>query len=119
MGGQRDEREGASAEVRTPPMTESSSDHLASEEPHQVAAPVAPEERIVPLDVLRGVALLGILLMNIRFFAMIGAAYENPTAYGDLHGANYVVWYSTALLADAKFLAIFSMLFGAGMILMA
>jgi uncharacterized protein len=76
-------------------------------------------ERIVPLDVLRGVALLGILLMNVRFFAAIGAAYENPTAYGDLHGANYGVWYLTALLADSKFMAIFSMLFGAGVVLMA
>jgi uncharacterized protein len=81
--------------------------------------PVAPGERIAPLDVLRGVALLGILLMNIRFFSMIGAAYDNPTAYGDLHGANYLVWYATALLADTKFMAIFSMLFGAGMVLMA
>jgi uncharacterized protein len=81
--------------------------------------PVAPAERIAPLDVLRGVALLGILLMNIRDFSMIGAAYDNPTAYGDLHGANYLVWYATALLADSKFMAIFSMLFGAGMVLMA
>jgi uncharacterized protein len=83
------------------------------------APPVTPSERIVPLDVLRGVALLGILLMNIRYFSMIGAAYDNPTAYGDLHGANYAVWYVTALLADTKFMAIFSMLFGAGIVLMA
>jgi uncharacterized protein len=50
--------------------------------------PVDDSERIVPVDVLRGVALLGILLMNIQSFSMIGAAYANPTAYGDLHGAN-------------------------------
>src|SRR5262249_14518006 len=87
--------------------------------PSPPAAPVAPGERVVPIDVLRGVALLGILLMNIREFSMIGAAYENPTAYGDLHGANYAVWYVTSLLADTKFLAIFSLLFGAGMVLMA
>jgi uncharacterized protein len=80
---------------------------------------VAAPERIVPLDVLRGVALLGILLMNIRAFSMVWAAYDNPTAYGDLHGANYAVWYVTALVADTKFMAIFSMLFGAGMVLMA
>jgi uncharacterized protein len=81
--------------------------------------PVPTRDRIVPLDVLRGFALLGILLMNIRAFAMIGAAYDNPAAHLDLRGANYAVWYATALLADSKFMAIFSMLFGAGMVLMA
>src|ERR1700680_2499535 len=80
--------------------------------------PVDDYERIVPLDVLRGVALLGILLMNIQSFSMIGAAYDNPTAYGDLHGANWWVWLLCRLLADQKFMTIFSMLFGAGILLM-
>jgi uncharacterized protein len=80
---------------------------------------VAPAERVVPLDVLRGAALLGILTMNIRFFADVTAVYENPTAHGDLRGANYLAWYLPALLADTKFMAIFSMLFGAGIVLMA
>src|SRR5207244_3310682 len=62
--------------------------------------------------------LLGILTMNVQLYAMIGAAYENPTAYGDLTGVNYWVWYLAALLADAKFMTIFSMLFGAGIVLM-
>ena len=43
-------------------------------------APVSERERIVSLDVLRGVALLGILVMNIQAFSMIHAAYLNPTA---------------------------------------
>jgi uncharacterized protein len=71
----------------------------------------------MPLDILRGFALLGILVMNIQYMAMVGAAYENPTAYGDLGGANYAVWYLGALLVDLKFMAIFSMLFGAGLVL--
>lgn len=71
------------------------------------------------IDVLRGFALLGILVMNIQSFAMIGAAYFNPTAYGDLNGGNYLVWVSGRLLADQKFMSIFSMLFGAGIVLMA
>lgn len=82
------------------------------------AGPVTAKERIVSLDVLRGVALLGILPMNIQAFSMISAAYGNPTAYGDLHGANYWVWYFCHLLADEKFMTIFSMLFGAGIFLM-
>ena len=43
-----------------------------------------PGQRIVSLDVLRGFAVLGILIMNIQTFSMIGAAYINPTAFGDL-----------------------------------
>ena len=83
-----------------------------------VARPVAEKERIVNIDVLRGFALLGILPMNIQYFSMIGAAYLNPTAYGDLHGANYLVWLLSHVLADEKFMTIFSMLFGAGILLM-
>ena len=80
--------------------------------------PVAEKERIVSIDVLRGFALLGILPMNIQYFSMISAAYGNPTAYGDLHGANYWVWLLCHVLADQKFMTIFSMLFGAGILLM-
>src|SRR5258708_23123865 len=79
---------------------------------------VAGPERIVPMDVLRGFALLGILVMNIQLFAMVEAAYDNPTAYGDLNGANFLVWLLSHLFADQKFISIFSMLFGAGIVLM-
>src|SRR3989442_15721009 len=78
---------------------------------------VAETKRIVSMDVLRGFALLGILVMNIQSFAMVGAVYDNPTAYGDLNGANFLVWLLSHLLADQKFIAIFSMLFGAGIVL--
>lgn len=73
--------------------------------------------RILSLDVLRGVAVLGILLMNVQSFSMIEWAYFNPTAYGDLTGINYWVWYLTRLFVDTKFMAIFSMMFGASMLL--
>ena len=56
-----------------------------------MAAPVSAAERIATLDGLRGFALLGILTMNVQVFAMVGAAYETPTAYGDLTGVNYGV----------------------------
>ena len=83
------------------------------------AGPVPGAERIDALDVLRGFALLGILVMNIQMFAMPDAAYFNPTAYGDLEGTNFQVWLWSRLLADQKFMTIFSMLFGAGIVLMA
>jgi uncharacterized protein len=79
--------------------------------------PVSRGERVAALDVLRGFALLGILAMNIQFFAMPGAAYLNPTAYGDLTGANWLVWVVSHVLFDQKFMTIFSLLFGAGIVL--
>ena len=82
------------------------------------SGPVSQDDRIDSLDVLRGFALLGILVMNIQLFAMPEAAYYNPTAYGDLEGANLYVWLGGRLLADQKFMTIFSMLFGAGIVLM-
>ncbi|MEM1107649.1 MAG: DUF418 domain-containing protein [Planctomycetota bacterium] len=75
-------------------------------------------ERIVGIDVLRGFALLGILVMNIRGFAMVSAAYINPLAAGPIDSADRAVWWITTLLADQKFMALFSMLFGAGVVLM-
>jgi uncharacterized protein len=79
--------------------------------------PTQPTERIVSLDVLRGFAVLGILIMNIQSFSMIGAAYLNPTAYGNFEGANKWVWIVSHVLADMKFMTLFSILFGAGVVL--
>lgn len=76
-----------------------------------------PDNRIISLDVLRGIAVLGILIMNIQSFSMIGAAYINPTAYGDLTGLNKWVWIISHIFASEKFMSIFSILFGAGIIL--
>ncbi len=83
------------------------------------AGPVTQTARIDAIDVLRGIALLGILVMNIQMFAMPQATYFNPTAYGDLEGTNRYVWLAGRMLADQKFMTIFSMLFGAGIVLMA
>jgi len=81
--------------------------------------PTSADQRVLSLDLLRGVAALGILAVNIQLFAMIDAAYLNPASFGDLSGINGWVWYVTHLLADAKFITIFSILFGAGVALMA
>lgn len=81
-------------------------------------SPVTGAERIQSLDVLRGFALLGILAMNIRAFAMPGAAYFFPHVWGDLGGANYWLWYLGDVFANQKFITLFSMLFGAGVALM-
>ncbi|QDT09250.1 hypothetical protein K239x_11950 [Planctomycetes bacterium K23_9] len=61
--------------------------------------------------------------MNIQAFSMIGAAYLNPVATPELAaqmtGLNYVVWYIGHVFFDAKFMSQFSILFGAGILLMA
>jgi uncharacterized protein len=80
-------------------------------------SPVSKTDRIVSIDLLRGLAVLGILIMNIQHFSMPTAAYINPTAYGDLTGMNLWVWIFSHILASAKFMSIFSMLFGAGVLI--
>ena len=47
------------------------------------------------------------------------ATLNNPTAYGDLTGANYLVWVVSHVLAKRKFITLFSLLFGAGIVLFA
>ena len=90
----------------------------SNELPHQKARPVSAAERYLCLDVLRGVAVLGILVMNIYAFAMPAAAYSNPLLMGGTDALNLGIWIGTHILADQKFYSIFSMLFGAGVILM-
>lgn len=82
------------------------------------AGPVPGAERIVSLDVLRGVAILGILVMNIYAFAMPFIAYSKPLVMGGVEAHNIGTWIFSHILFDQKFLSIFAMLFGAGMILM-
>jgi len=82
------------------------------------ASPIAHQERYDAIDLLRGVALLGILVMNIQSFAMPMAAYFNPTALGDKGPVDFYVWAFSHLFFDQKFMTIFSWLFGAGIVLM-
>ena len=80
-------------------------------------APVKPDDRIEAIDVLRGFSLLGILLMNIVAFGMPFAAYTDPSAYGGASGANLAFWLTNQVLFEGKMRAIFSMLFGASMLI--
>jgi len=89
-----------------------------SKEKPVMVGPVLPGKRIISLDVLRGVAILGILAANIQITAMIKIAEFNPTAYGDMTGLNYVVAMLTNILVCRKFWTIFTMLFGAGIVMM-
>ena len=78
----------------------------------------ASGERIDTLDVLRGFAILGILIMNIQAFAHVSTGYVNPTLTGPMTGSDFWIWLASHALAEYKFITIFSALFGAGIVLM-
>lgn len=79
------------------------------------ATPIA--ERIEALDFVRGTALFGILLMNVVGFGL-PEAYTNPHNYGGYAGADLWAWVVTQVLFEGTQRALFSILFGAGVILL-
>ena len=81
------------------------------------AGPVRESERIVSLDLIRGVAVLGILLMNAVSFRFGTAPYLNLSAGGSEMWLDWAVGVAGEVFVDQKFMGLFSLLFGAGMIL--
>ncbi len=79
--------------------------------------PTAPDERIVSLDVLRGFAIFGILVVNIQDFGYPSAARLNPTQYGEFSGIELAIWLGSHIFFEQKFIALFSLMFGAGIVL--
>ena len=82
------------------------------------ARPIEAQERISSIDVLRGVALLGILLMNIQNFGLPGAAYGNPSVWAGATGWNLYYWVANQIFFEGKMRFLFSLLFGAGTVLL-
>ena len=80
-----------------------------------VAAPTA--KRLESLDFIRGCALFGILLMNIVGMGL-GPAYDNPTIAGGDTGINLWTWLVVNVGFEGTQRALFSILFGAGVILL-
>ena len=86
----------------------------------QADAPVAVSARIASLDILRGVALLGVLLLNILGFGMASAGYFHPlVGLGKNPELNYAVWGIMNLFFEGSMRGLFSLLFGAGIVLFA
>lgn len=85
----------------------------------QVAiAPVEPSRRIKTLDVLRGLAILGILAVNAPFFAAPWQTALNPTlAPLAIDDGNTWAWFVPHVFFEAKFITLFSLLFGASLFL--
>ncbi|RJY10357.1 DUF418 domain-containing protein [Aurantiacibacter aquimixticola] len=66
------------------------------------------------LDALRGLAVIGIVPMNVIAFSMPPAAYINPRAYGGDGPVEVALWAVSFVLIEDKFRALFAMMFGAG-----
>ncbi len=74
-------------------------------------------ERLLTLDAVRGIAVMGILLMNIVAFSMPQAAYISPAAWGGTDPLNAGTWAAMFVLVEGKMRGLFSILFGASMLL--
>jgi uncharacterized protein len=77
-------------------------------------APVLTGERMETLDAVRGVAVLGILLINIDAFSGYGFMTGEQRRALPLSGMDGTVWFLLAMLVEAKFYSLFSFLFGVG-----
>ena len=90
---------------------------VASLTPSTDSGPVREAGRITSLDLIRGVAVLGILLMNAVYFGFGFAPYFNLEAGGSVSWLDWTVGVFGEVFVDQKFMGLFSMLFGAGLIL--
>ncbi len=76
-----------------------------------------PVARYITLDALRGFAVMGILAMNIVAFALPEWAYVAPRSYGGETAADMGAWLLSFIFIDGKMRGLFSLLFGASMML--
>ncbi|HYJ82891.1 MAG TPA: DUF418 domain-containing protein [Allosphingosinicella sp.] len=83
-----------------------------------MTAATEPPPRIVTLDIVRGVAVMGILAMNVVGFALPFQAYLNPLALGPIGEADFASWAVGFVFVDGKMRGLFSLLFGASMLLL-
>jgi uncharacterized protein len=81
-------------------------------------APLRQEERIQLIDTIRGVALLGILLMNIPYFSNPYQYAFNLDVLNERSGPNYYTWWAVNGVFEGTMRGLFSLLFGAGCLLL-
>ena len=82
------------------------------------AVPVSAAERRASIGVVRGFSLFGILVINITVVSHPTMNIFNPLIAGGFKGANFGYWWISHMFFLQKFMTIFSMLFGAGIVLM-
>jgi len=74
--------------------------------------------RIDALDILRGLVVMGIFLININYFSTPAIERYHPTVHGDFTGLNRWIWILSLTFVKQRLMMIFSVLFGAGLYLM-
>lgn len=79
-------------------------------------APTTSDDRIGMLDTTRGIAVLGILLMNITGFGLPNA-YDDPTVWGGDTPVDVTAWKIMSLLFEGTMRGLFTILFGASALL--
>ncbi len=87
-------------------MLDQSSSHSPTTDPARPIGPATPKERIEVIDILRGFALFGVLLINMRNFDLPGQVWTGT--------ADRITLWLILVLGDSKFWALFSFLFGLG-----
>ena len=90
---------------------------MTSQPSANLVAPTGQQERIIILDSLRGFAILGILLMNIPSFGLPVPTGHDPSVLNEWNTINFKVWHFVDWFPEGTQRAIFSMLFGAGILL--
>ncbi len=88
-----------------------------SETSTQIQAPVSGKARIRSIDTLRGLVLLGILIINILAFAQPFGAMADPQVDGAVGGVDFALFASAEIFVEGGMRAVFSMLFGAGLLI--
>ena len=81
------------------------------------AGPVPENQRLGTLDLLRGFALLGIFMVNMQFFTMFFGEFIRPAVYGGGPVIDVLAWGFVKAFFEYKFISLFSLLFGAGMVM--
>jgi uncharacterized protein len=83
-----------------------------------MVTPDHPQSRIIELDALRGLAVIGIVLMNVYAFALPAQAYYNPAAWGMETQLDRLAWTASFVFVEDKFRTLFAILFGAGCLIL-
>ncbi|MEM9415131.1 MAG: DUF418 domain-containing protein [Planctomycetota bacterium] len=103
----------------SPLISDASPPSPATPTPGSPLAPTAGSQRIVSIDVLRGVVLLGILVMNVSFMGWPEAWAMDSLRFVDDRPIERGLWWLAEVFANMKMMSIFSLLFGAGVVMMA